>query len=81
MPAEDFTPLLLSFADRCIPKTSGQPRHTPVPWGNKEYRKAIGARKRALKEFDRRSTIENLIAFMKARAFARRTIKEAKAVS
>ena len=42
---------------------------------------AIRARKRAFRQFDRRSTTENLIAFRKARAFARRTIKEAKAVS
>ena len=81
MSAEDFTSLLLSCADGCIPKTAGQPRRTPVPWWTKECRDAIRARERAYKKFDRRSTTENLIAFRKARAFARRTIKEAKAVS
>ena len=81
MSAEDFTSLLLSCADGCIPKTSGQPRRTPVPWWTKECREAIRARKRAFKKFDRRSTTENAIAFRKARAFARRTIREAKVVS
>ena len=78
---EEFTSLLLSCADGCIPKTSSQPRRTPVPWWTKECRDAIRARKRAFKKFDRRATTENLIAFRKARAFARRTIREAKAVS
>ena len=81
MSAEEFTSLLLNSADGCIPKTSGQPRRTPVPWWTKECGDAIRARKRAFKLFDRRSTTENLIAFKRARAFARRTIREAKAVS
>ena len=78
---EDFTAILLSSSDGCIPKTSGRPRRTPVPWWTKECGAAIRARKRAFRKFDRSSTTENLIAFRKARAFARRTIKEAKAVS
>ena len=81
MSTEDFTAMLLNSADGCVPKTSGQPRRTPVPWWTKECGDAIRARERAYKKFDRRSTTENLIAFKKARAFARRTIKEAKAVS
>ena len=79
--AEDFTSMILDSADGCIPKTSGRPRCTPVPWWTKECGDAIRARKRAFRKFDRSSTTENLIAFRKARAFARRTIKEAKAVS
>ena len=81
MTTEDFTSLVLSSADGSIPRTSGQPRRTPVPWWTKECGDAIRARKRAFRKFDRRSTTENLIAFRKARAFARRTIKEAKANS
>ena len=81
MSAEDFTSLVLNSADGHIPRTSGQPRRTPVPWWTKECADAIRARKRAFKKFDRSCTTENLIAFKKARAFARRTIREAKAVS
>ena len=78
---EDFTALILHCADRSIPKTSTQPCRTPVPWWTKECGEAIRARKRAFKRFDRRSSTENLIAFRKARAFARRTIREAKVAS
>ena len=81
MSAEDFTSMVLDSADACIPRTSGQPRRTPVPWWTKECGEAIRARKRAFKKFDRNSTTENLIAFRKARASARRIIKEAKTAS
>ena len=81
MSAEDFTNMILSSAEECIPKTSGEPRRTPVPWWTDECAKAIKARERAYKKFDRNSSTENLIAFRKARAFARRVIKEAKVVS
>ena len=81
IPVEDFTILLLDSADGCIPRTSSQPRRNPVPWWKEECGDAIRARKRALRKFDRRSTMENLIAFKKARAFSRRVIKEAKTVS
>ena len=81
IPAEDFTAMVLNSADGSIPKTSGRPRRTPVPWWTNECGDAIRARKRAFRKFDRSSTTENLIAFRKARAFARRTIKEAKTVS
>ena len=69
MSAEEFTTMVLDSADGCIPKTSGQPRRTPVPWWTKECGDAIRARKRAFKRFDRSSTTENLVAFRKARAF------------
>ena len=81
MSAEEFTTLLLDSADGCIPKTSGQPRRTPVPWWTKECGVVIRARNRAFKRFDRSSTTENLIAYRKARALARRTINEAKVAS
>ena len=81
MTAEDFTAHVLNSAKGCIPKTSGRPRRTPVPWWTRECGDAIRARNRAFKKFDRRCTIENAVAFRKARAFARRVVKEAKAVS
>ena len=81
MSVEDFTAILTSAAKGSIPKTSSHPRRIPVPWWTKECGDAIRARKRAFKKFDRSSTAENLIAFRKARAFARRVIKEAKTVS
>ena len=81
MSPEDFTAVIISAADGSIPRTSGCPQRTPVPWWTKECLAASKARKRALRKFDRRSTTENLIAFKKARAFARRVNREAKAAS
>ena len=78
---ESFTSLLVSAAEGSIPRTSGFPRRTPVPWWTDECRDAIRARKRAFRAFDRHSTTDNLIAFRKARAFARRTVQEAKRAS
>ena len=78
---ESFTSLLVSAAEGSIPRTSGFPRRTPVPWWTDECRDAIRARKRAFRVFDRHSTTENLIAFRKARALARRTVQEAKRAS
>ena len=75
---EQFTSLVLEAADRCIPRTSAFPRRTPVPWWSDECKRAICARKRAYKAFDRNSSTENMIAFRNARASARRTIKDAK---
>ena len=76
--AEEFTSLVLEVAAGCIPRTSSFPRHTPVPWWSDDCKKALRARKRAFKAFDRNCTVENLIAFRKARASARRVVKDAK---
>ena len=76
--AEKFTSLVLEVAAGCIPRTSSFPRHTPVPWWSDDCKKALRARKRAFKAFDRNCTVENLIAFRKARASARRVVKDAK---
>ena len=76
--AEKFTSLVLDAANECIPRTSTASRRTPVPWWSEECKKALRARKRAFKSFDRNSTTENLIAYRKANAHVRRTLKDAK---
>ena len=78
---DDFTTTQLDAASQHIPKTSGAPRRTPVPWWTEECKNAIRERRRAFRAFDKHSTTENMIAFKKARAAARRTIMEAKRVS
>ena len=67
--------------DKNSSTASGTPRRTPVPWWTDDCRVAIRARRRAFKVFDRHSTTDNMIAFKKARAVARRTIQEAKRAS
>ena len=81
MSAEDFTSAVLDSANGCIPRTSGRPKHTPIPWWTDACKDALRARKRAFKQLDFRSTTENLIAYRKAKAFARRVVNEAKADS
>lgn len=75
---DDFTTALLDAAGRFIPRISGAPLRAPVPWWNEECRAALRARRRAFKVFDKHATTENMIAFKKARAAARRIILEAK---
>lgn len=75
---DTFTETLLDVAGRHIPMTSGSPRHVPVPWFNNECRDAIRARRRAFRAFNRNCSVDNMIAFKKARAVARRTKQEAK---
>ena len=78
---ESFTSEIIKAAEASIPKTSGTPRRIPVPWWTDDCRDALRARRRAFRKFDKHSTTDNLIAFRKARAVARRTIQEAKRAS
>ena len=78
---EEFTDRTLEAARKSIPRTSGNPLRTPVPWWTQECKEAIRARRRAFRAFDRHSTIENAIAFRKARAKAKRVVLEAKRLS
>ena len=75
---ENITSVIINTAGSCIPRTSGKPRKPPVPWWTEACGDAIRARRRAFRAFDHRSTTENLIAFRRARAYARRVIQEAK---
>ena len=78
---ENLTREILCAAGKFIPRTSGNPSRTPVPWWSKECQEAIRARRRAFRAFDRHATTENMIAFRQARASARRVILEAKRLS
>ena len=80
-PAELFTSLLYSAAEKSIPRTSTDPKHPNKPWFNNDCKKAIGERKSVLRQFNLRPTQENLLNFKIARAKARRTIKQSKRAS
>ena len=69
---------ILHAAVKSIPKTSSLPKRIPVPWWSEECRLAIRERRRRFRTFKRNPTTENLIHFRKARAYARRTVFEAK---
>ena len=80
-PAELFTSLLNSAAEKSIPQTSTDPKHPNKPWFNDDCKKAIEDLKSILRQFNLRPTQENLSKFKIARAKARRTIKQSKRAS
>ena len=69
---------LLEAARKAIPKTKGTRRKLQPPWWNGECRAAINKRKAAFRRFSKVSSAENYGKFSKARAEAKRTIKESK---
>ena len=80
-PAELFSSLLYSAAEKSIPRTSTDPKHPNKPWFSDDCKNAIAERKSVLRQFNLRPTHENLSKFKIARAKARRTIKQSKRTS
>ena len=76
-PITDFTSSLLTISEKCIPKTSTNPKKSN-PWYNDECKEAIKQRKDTLSKFCKFSTHENLNTYKNSTAKARRTIKSAK---
>ena len=73
----DFTSSLTDISNRCIPKTSTNPKKSN-PWYNDDCKNAIRQRKHALAKFCKYPTKENLDKVKIQRAKARRTIKSSK---
>ena len=80
-PAQLFTSLLYSAAEKSIPRTSTNPKQPNKPWFNDDCKKAMAERKSVLRQFNLRPTQDNLSKFKIARAKARRTIKRNKRAS
>ena len=73
----DFTSSLMNISNKCIPKTSTNPKKCN-PWYNEDCKKAIKQRKHALSRFCKYPTKENLNNVKIHTAKARRTIKASK---
>ena len=73
----DFTSSLMKISDKCIPKTSTNPKKCN-PWYNNDCKNAVRQRKQALSKFCKYPTGANLKNVKIQRAKARRTIKSAK---
>ena len=73
----DFTSSLMKISDKCIPKTSTNPKKSN-PWYNNDCKNAVRQRKQALSKFCKYPTGANLKNVKIQRAKARRTIKLAK---
>ena len=76
-PIATFTSSLISISEKCIPKTSTNPKKSN-PWYNDDCKEAIKQRKQTLSRFCKFPTNENLNTYRNSRAKARRTIKSAK---
>ena len=76
-PITDFTSSLINISEKCIPKTSTNPKKIN-PWYNDDCKEAIKQRKDTLSKFCKFPTHENLNTYRNSRAKARRTIKSAK---
>ena len=76
-PITDFTSSLINISEKCIPKTSTNPKKSN-PWYNDDCKEAIKQRKDTLSKFCKFPTHENLNSYRNSRANARRTIKSAK---
>lgn len=74
----DFTNSVISAAGKYIPQSTGRTSRMPVPWWNTETKEAIREKRRALNRYRRSPTQDNLIAFKRLRALARRKILTAK---
>ena len=76
-PITDFTSSLIAISEKCIPKTSTNPKKSN-PWYNDDCKEAIKQRKDTLSKFCKFPTHVNLNTYRNSRAKARRTIKSAK---
>ena len=76
-PIATFTSSLIRISEKCIPKTSTNPKKSN-PWYNDDCKEAIKQRKQTLSRFCKIPTNENLNTYRNSRAKARRTIKSAK---
>lgn len=73
---EVLTSRIIEAANKSIPKTSGNISSKSLPWWNDEIKSAIQEKKHRLNRFRRYPTLENTIAFKKARAKARKLMNE-----
>ena len=76
-PIATFTSSLISISEKCIPKTSTNPKKSN-PWYNDDCKEAIKQRKQTLSKFCKFPTNENLNTYRNSRAKARQTIKSGK---
>lgn len=74
---EQFAATLNKICESSIPTSKGKPRKNNS-WFSKECRLAIVEKRKAFRKANNNPTMDNIISFKKARAHARRTIREHK---
>ncbi|KAI5742970.1 hypothetical protein M8J77_013193 [Diaphorina citri] len=73
-----FNNAILAAANDAIPEKKLPPNRLPVPWWDDEIKVAIQNRRKYLRALRRHPTADNRMAFMRARAIARKMVKEKK---
>lgn len=71
-----FSEIVISIADKTIPKTSANPKHPGKQWFNDGCKDVIKNRKKAERQFGKHPTSNNLGNFRIFRANARRTLSQ-----
>jgi ribonuclease HI len=77
-PPSSFAEILIDIASQTIPKSSTNSHNKHKPWFNIDCKEAIRSRQNALHKFKHQPTTSNLNKYKKARAKARRIVKESK---
>lgn len=70
-----FTNMIYSAASASIPMTSGTVKKKKLPWFNKNCAEKIKEYKKAFRKYKKETTVEQKIEYKKARAEARRMLK------
>ncbi|KAI4472285.1 hypothetical protein M0802_016977 [Mischocyttarus mexicanus] len=76
VPVSDFTQACISAAELSVPKSSGIVSKKRIPWFNNECKAKIRAYKKAFRKYKKYKTEHFEIEYKKARAEARRLLKE-----
>ena len=73
---------LIQYINRCanytIPPYKPHPTHNPTPWWSKDCAKAIKARNRAKRKYQRTADLIDLVEYKKLKAIAQRTVRRAR---
>ena len=78
---EHLGEVMLDAAEQSIPRSKGSGGRKCPPWWNDECRIAINKRKAAWKKYTVTISLDNLIAFKKAKAEAQRIVRRSKRAS
>lgn len=76
--AQAVTSAILLAASKNIPLSTGRLRRPRVPWWSETVANAIIEKRRTLAVFRKHMNSENLLAFKRAKALARRAVRQAK---
>lgn len=75
---KNLTEIIIEAASQTIPKTTDRIQRKKVPWWNDAIKDAIIIKRQMLRIFNRNPTVDNLVNYKRANAFARRLVLEAK---